>query len=265
MEASATRNEEGVKNNGLIQPRYPVYTTTDSNLLEGKWTFVFSSVKPTKVLMDDARFSSIGYKPTNPGEIIDSLEGGIRHFALEAVDASRDPYVTDSRIWGGIVQRVRHYRVAALTRTSLDLDDIFKCSWNLLGYPSWRRRYRTNRQTLQAMILYADCDLCVSVDKGLDEPLTVYTKSPPWVARTEQLKRRWKKMRSRVQRVKTRFVKESEDDDGPIGVLQDNTVWLEYDKDETKIRVVKLEIGPPDEEAWEGEEGPFNNLAANGC
>ena len=60
-------------------------------------------------------------------------------------------------------------------------------------------------------------------------------------------------------------MKESEDDDGPIGVLQDNTVcWLEYDKDETKVRVVKLgEIGPPDEEAWEGEEDPFNNLAAN--
>lgn len=114
------------------------------------------------------------------------------------------------------------------------------------------------------MILYADCDLCVSVDKGLDEPFTVYTKSPPWVARTEQLKHRWKKMRSRVQRVKSRFVKESEDDDGPIGVLQDNTVWLEYDKDKTKIRVVKLgEIGPPDEEAWEGDEDPFNNLAAN--
>jgi hypothetical protein len=64
MEASATRNEEVVKNDGLIQPRYPVYTTTDSNLLEGKWTFVFSSAKPAKVLMD-ARFSSIGYKPTN--------------------------------------------------------------------------------------------------------------------------------------------------------------------------------------------------------
>jgi hypothetical protein len=73
-------------------------------------------------------------------------------------------------------------------------------------------------------------------------------------------------MRSRVQRVKNRFVKESEDDDGPIGVLQDNTGWLEYDKDETKIRVVKLgEIGLPNEEAWEGDDDPFNNLAANDC
>ena len=245
----------------LVQSN-PVSTTTDSNLLEGKWTFVFSSAKPAKVLMDDARFN-IGYKPTTPGEIIGSLEGGIRNFALETVDASQDPFVTDSRTWGGVVQRVRHYRVAALTRTSLDLD-IFKCTWNLLGYPFWRRRYRTNRQTLQSMILYADCDLCVSVDRGLEEPFTVYTKSPAWVARTEQLKRRWKKMRSRVQQLKSRFMKESEEDDGPIGVLQNNTIWLEYDKDETKIRVVKLgEIGPPDEEAWEGEADPFNNLAAD--
>ena len=101
MEASATRNEEVVKNDGLIQlqPRYPVSTTTDSNLLEGKWTSVFSSAKPAKLLMHNARFS-IGYKPTNPGEIIGPLEGGIRHFfALETVDASRDPYVTDSRTW----------------------------------------------------------------------------------------------------------------------------------------------------------------------
>lgn len=245
----------------LVQAN-PVSTTTDSNLLEGKWTFVFSSAKPAKVLLDQARFN-IGYKPTNPGEIIGSLEGGVRNFALETVHASQDPYVTDSKTWGGIVQRVRYYRVAALTRTSLDLD-IFKCAWKLLGYPFWIRRYRTNRQTMQAIILYADCDVCVSVDKGLDEPFTVYTKSPAWVARTEQLKRRWKKMQSRVQRVKSRLMKEPEEDEGPIGVLQDNSIWLEYDKDDTKIRVVKLgEIGPPDEEAWEGEADPFNNLAAD--
>ena len=240
----------------------PVSTTTDSNLLEGKWTFVFSSAKPAKVLMDDARFD-IGYKPTDSGEIIGSLEGGARRFVLETVDVSQDPYVTDSRTWGGVVQRVRHYRVAALTRTSLDLD-IFRCTWNLLGYPLWRKRYRTNRQTLQAKILYVDCDLCVSVDQGLDQPFTVYTKSPAWVARTEQLKRRWKKVRSRMQQVRTRFMKEFDDADGPIGVLQDNTLWLEYEKDNTKIRVVKLgEIGTPDEEAWEGEEDPFNNLGAD--
>jgi hypothetical protein len=65
--------------------------------------------------------------------------------------------------------------------------------WNLLGYPLWRKRYRTNRQTVQVKILYVDCDLCISVDQGLDQPFTVDTKSPAWVARTEQLKRKWKK------------------------------------------------------------------------
>lgn len=245
----------------LVQAN-PVFTTTDSNLLEGKWSFVFSSAKPAKVLTDTDRFG-IGYKSKTPGEIIGTLDGGARRFVLENLDESQDPYVTDRKTWSGVLQRVRYYRVAALTRTSLDLD-IFRCSWNLLGYPLWRKRYRTNRQTVQVKILYVDCDLCVSVDQGLDQPFTVYTKSPAWVARTEQLKRKWKKMRSQMHHIKSRFAKHSEENDGPIGVLQDNSIWLEYETDSTKIKVVKLgEIGPPDDEAWEGEEDPFNNLAAD--
>ncbi len=57
---------------------------------------------------------------------------------------------------------------------------------------------------------------------------------------------------------------ESDEGDGPMGVLQDNTIWLEYNKDNTGSREVKLgEIGPPDEEAWEGEAVPFDNLAVD--
>lgn len=45
----------------------PVSTTTDSNLLEGKWEFVFSSKKPARVLLDPDRFS-IGYESEFPGK-----------------------------------------------------------------------------------------------------------------------------------------------------------------------------------------------------
>jgi hypothetical protein len=242
----------------------PVSTTTDSNLLEGRWTFVFSSAKPAKILLDVARFQ-IGYKPTNEENkvIIGSLEGSTRHFALEDVEISQDPYVKDSQTWAGVVQRVRHYRVAALTRTYIEMD-IFRCTWKLLGYPMWQRRYRTNRQTLRARILYIDCDLCVSVDQSLDEPFTVYTKSRAWVARTEQLKRQWKKMMSKMEQVKLRFRNHIAEGTEPIGLLPDNSIWLEYDTEQTRLKVVKLgQLGPLDEYAWEGEEDPFNNLSAN--
>jgi hypothetical protein len=242
----------------------PVSTTTDSNLLEGKWTFVFSSAKPAKILMDVARFQ-IGYKPADKESkvIIGSLQGSTRHFALEDVDIFQDPYVKDSQTWAGVVQRVRHYRVSALTRTCIEMD-IFCCTWKFLGYPIWQRRYRTNRQTIRARILYIDCDLCVSVDQSLDEPFTVYTKSRAWVARTEQLKRQWKKMISKMEQFKMRFRKQILESNEPIGLLPGNTKLLEYDSERTRIKVVKLgELGPLDEYAWEGEEDPFNNLSAN--
>ena len=178
------------------------------------------------------------------------------------MDVAQVPYVTDNRNWAGLGQKVQHYSVAALTRTSIDLD-IFKITWKLMGYPIWRRRYRSNRQTLQSTILYVDCDLCVSVDQGMDQPFTVFTKSPAWAARTEQLKRKWKKMQSRMEKMKKKLVKKALEEDGPIGVLQDNSIWLEYDTENTKIRVVKLgELGPPDERAWEGEQDPCTTLAA---
>lgn len=269
----------------------PVYTTTDSNLLEGKWTTVFSSVKPAQVLLDDDRFG-MGYEKTTSATqkasidyVVGKTAGGMRQFILENLDLSQDPFVVDKQGNNPLFGHVNYYRVASLTRQSLDLV-LFRKTWKVFGYPLWVRRYRTvmssqlQQTTMQVQILYLDSDLCISVnhpmgggsnDKDNQQPFTVYTKSPAWVARTETMKRHLRQVRSRFGRIRGKLSKSKralEDAEALAArnaVLNDKTMWLEYEKGESKLRVVKLgDVGEEDDElAWEGETDPFVHLSPN--
>eukprot|EP00545_Synedropsis_sp_CCMP1620_P011397 CAMPEP_0119008434 /NCGR_PEP_ID=MMETSP1176-20130426/3687_1 /TAXON_ID=265551 /ORGANISM="Synedropsis recta cf, Strain CCMP1620" /LENGTH=625 /DNA_ID=CAMNT_0006960761 /DNA_START=54 /DNA_END=1927 /DNA_ORIENTATION=- len=270
----------------------PVYTTTDSNLLEGEWSTVFSSNKPAQVLLDDARFGVAGYESEVAGDVVGQTHpGGSRQFILENLEPSQDPFVVDkqkgSKLLLGLFGAVHnYYRVASLTRQSLDLV-LFRKTWKLFGYPLWVRRYRTvmasqlQQTTLQVQILYLDSDLCISINlpTGSDgtvqenhaQPFTVYTKSPAWIARTEKMKRQFRKVRSRVKRIKGRISKDKTILEGEEAaaarqaVLNDSSMWLEYDKGDTKMKVVKLgDYGDDENEpAWEGENDPFVHLSPN--
>lgn len=243
----------------------PVYTTTDSNLLEGPWEFVFDSKKPASVLLDEARFGP-GYKSKvgsddSSDDIVGTTEHGVRRFILEDLEQSQDPFVVDcKRYWLGL-SRVKYYRVKSLTRTTLDLN-IFRTTWKFCNWPLLRKRYRTMQATSQVKILYVDTDLCITASSSLEEPFTVYTKSPEWVARTQQLKRRWKKMRSQVTHIKDRFHKK-DDSMAPIAPTEPS-MWVEYSTDDARLRVVKLGgVDGEEDVAWEGESDPFVHLNAD--
>jgi hypothetical protein len=258
----------------------PVYTTTDSNLLEGKWSTVFSSNKPAQVLLDDARFG-VNYKheKSDQGGGKITHGGSSRHFILEDLELSQDPFVVDKErtIFGS----AKYYRVSSLTRQSLDLV-LFRKSFQIFGYPLWVKRYRTvmasqlQQTTIQVQILYLDSDLCITVNQPVaagksgsrdnQQPFTVYTKSPAWVARTQQMKRKFRRIRSSLNRMKRRLMKERSEFEEAVearnAVLNDDSMWLEYNKGDTKVRIVKLgDYTERNEPAWEGETDPFNHLS----
>mmetsp|Transcript_18843 Transcript_18843/g.27862 ORF Transcript_18843/g.27862 Transcript_18843/m.27862 type:complete len:523 (+) Transcript_18843:126-1694(+) len=247
----------------------PVSTTTDSNLLEGKWEFVFSSKKPAYVLLDPDRFS-IGYEKGIVGDIVGTTRGSSRLFILESLEVNQNPYVVDEKP-SGIFDRKRHYSVSSLTRTSLGLD-LQRCTWNLFGIPFWSRQSIDDASNpVDLKILYVDSDICISVEQNMNQPFTIYTRSDAWITRAQQLKRKWRKIRalatklkirSRVMRLRTRLRtrlrKESTREDS------DGAAWIDYDADSGTVRLIKLgDFDYPNDPAWEGEADPFVHLPAD--
>ena len=128
-------------------------TTTDSNLLEGSWEFVFSSTKASDIV-DPSRFVLIrteqGSKQANAngknkvsvasankeavgpvesrpwairsGQSENPLRSLTRKIYLEELKDDEDPYVVDTTSYmGGLWSVQRKYDVTALSRTALDL------------------------------------------------------------------------------------------------------------------------------------------------
>lgn len=200
------------------------------------------------------------------GDIVGATKGSSRLFILESLEINQSPYVVDEKPYG-ILDCTRHYNVASLTRTSLDLG-LQRSTWNLFGVPVWCRRYIANTiNPVDLKILYVDSDICISVENNMNQPFTIYTKSSAWTTRVQQLRRKWKrirafarkfKIRSRVMRFRTRFTKESDMENS------DSTAWLEYDSDNGTIRLIKLgDFDYEDDLAWEGEADPFVHLPAD--
>jgi len=250
----------------------PVYTTTDSYLLEGQWTFVFRSKKPARVLMDPDRFVS-EYESKIPGDIVGETRSGSRKFVLESLEADQDPFVVDKkRYYFGILEREHVFDVTSLTRTSLELD-LFQRTWKLFGrFPLWRSQYNNNNkippteEKMNLKILYVDSDLCISTTNGnMDSPFTIYTRSDAWTARTQRLKRKWRSLQSRViTRLQPRLrrwnnkVRRSQDNDNSV-----NTRTPLNSKISTMIGMGNLDDGMNNNDAaWEGDMDPFVNLPA---
>jgi len=266
--SSSSRTNLNKEQQDMIEEKFaalcqanPVYTTTDSYLLEGQWTFVFSSKKPARVLMDPDRFEN-EYKTEIPGDVVGETRSGSRQFVLESLEADQDPYVLDKkRYYYGIFERERVYDVMSLTRTSLDLD-LSQRTWKLVGrFPLWRTRYNKMTPTeimgTNLKILYVDSDLCISTEENMDNPFTIYTRSDAWNIRTQKLNGRWKSLRSRVTACLHPFRKRSHNEnnndvDTKKGLPQSsNTSTLIGlgDFDDTKNNA-----------AWEGEMDPFVNV-----
>jgi len=117
----------------------PVSTTTDSNLLDGRWHLAYSSV------------------PVKHTSMVVSLEN--------LPDLEQPHVVEEGR------RRKKFYSVEALTRTTLVLE-LRQVRWKM-GFLKLRKNAR-RREVREIRVEYLDGDLCICTEK---EGYWVYTKS----------------------------------------------------------------------------------------
>lgn len=183
----------------------PVSTTTDSNLLDGEWSFAFATNSASTIL-DTSRFLLSKTKridsPDNNGNVA-TVRGGpwrfragktenpfrssTRQIYLENLIGDENAHIIDeTRLLGGLFQIRIRYDVYGLTRTALDLD-MTESESKLFGFRvngNNRDDFKGTKQgqPLEIQVLYLDNDLCIcTTGAGLDGPLHVYTKSDSWV------------------------------------------------------------------------------------
>lgn len=193
----------------LVQAN-PVSTTTDSNLLDGSWSFAFATNSASTIL-DTSRFllsktKRVAAATQNnsfvKGESVGSGRGGpwrfrsgrtenpfrssTRQIFLENLDDSENAHIIDeTRLMGGLFQSRIRYDVYGLTRTSIDLDmtESESICFGMCVNSSTRVDFKGTKQgkPLEIQVIYLDSDLCIcTTGEGLDGPLHVYTKSDTW-------------------------------------------------------------------------------------
>ena len=197
----------------------PVSTTTDSNLLDGEWSFAFATNSASTIL-DTSRFllsktkrvdartsgeNTIAKRNDSVGNNINAVSvrrcpwrfrsgktenpfrSSTRQIYLENLEGDENAHIIDTtRVLGGLYQISQRYDVYGLTRTALDLD-MTESESTILGLcvkSNSKQDFKGKKQgqPLEIQVLYLDTDLCIcTTGAGLDGPLHVYTKSDLWV------------------------------------------------------------------------------------
>lgn len=184
----------------------PVSTTTDSNLLDGEWSFAFATHSASTIL-DTSRFLLSKTKRTDQsannsnekqlnrggpwsfraGKTDNPFRSSRREIYLENLTGDENAHIIDeTRILGGVYRTSRRYDVYGLTRTAIDLD-LIESESKLFGICVGSKdkadfKGTAEGQPLEIQVLYLDTDLCIcTTGAGMDGPLHVYTKSESWV------------------------------------------------------------------------------------
>ncbi|KAL7549130.1 hypothetical protein ACHAWF_012398 [Thalassiosira exigua] len=196
----------------LVQAN-PVSTTTDSNLLDGEWSFAFAT-NSASVILDTSRFllsktkridhrsDKINAGSDNESKAVairgspwrfrggkteNPFRSSTRQIFLENLRGDENAHIVDeTSVLGGLFQIGRRYDVFGLTRTALDLDltqsESKLCGFLVNGKDMDDFKGTELGNPLEIQILYLDSDLCIcTTGAGLDGPLHVYTKSDLWV------------------------------------------------------------------------------------
>ena len=182
-------------------------TTTDSNLLDGEWSFAFATHSASSIL-DTSRFllshpkrvekseyegkNTVTVRGGGPwnfraGKIENPFRSSTRQICLENLSGVENAHIVDeTRVLGRMFRTSRRYDVFGLTRTALDLD-LTESESKLFGFFSNSKTRDDFKGTklgnpVEIQILYLDTDLCIcTTEAGLDGPLHVYTKSDLWL------------------------------------------------------------------------------------
>ncbi|KAL3796653.1 hypothetical protein HJC23_009953 [Cyclotella cryptica] len=278
----------------LVQAN-PVSTTTDSNLLDGEWSFAFATNSASKILdtsrfllskskRKQAEFDKIKVKSDNlaftvrggpwrfkSGKTENPFRSSTRQIFLENLSDDEDAHIVDeTSILGGLYHIRQRYGVFGLTRTALDLD-LMESETRFLGIPFQRKSTDDFKGTkygapLEVQILYLDTDLCIcTTGLGLEGPLHVYTKSDLWVS--GGAKRKLRLLARTASWVSTL--------QSPFRIRQKMNKLFARNKPRatTPDSVLKaLNIGElninedgttKEDASWDGEDDPFYHLNAN--
>jgi hypothetical protein len=274
----------------LVQAN-PVSTTTDSNLLDGQWSFAFATNSASKIL-DTSRFLlsktkrkeakfKVETKSDNQsvtvrggpwrfksGKTENPFRSSTRQIFLENLSDDEDAHIVDeTRVLGGLYHIKQRYGVFGLTRTALDLD-LVQGESRLFGLTLKRKYPEDFKGTkygapLEVQILYLDTDLCIcTTGLGLEGPLHVYTKSDLWV--TGGAKRKLRLLARTVSWVSTL--------ESPFHIRQKLSKMFTRDKPKAMapgsvlkaINIGELKINEDgttkEDPSWDGEDDPFHHL-----
>lgn len=257
-----------------------VKCTTDSNLLDGQWTFAFGSRQSAAALMDPNRFDIAARRTTKTQAVKSAKTEGLFHsssrtFCLENMDDDEDAHMLDrTRYFAGMFGKVRRYNVARLTRTTLMLEPSTQQTY-FCGKRIREKKAKEQSQQMEDLrILYVDNDLCLSTSGDLaTSPFYVYTKSKEWVGRTQRMKRGARRVFGAMRRVRNSFfniiflrrrirkavVAKVTSDDSAAS----DRILVDIDDESKRLTVLKLGDLENDAKAWEGEEDPFVHLSAD--
>lgn len=256
-----------------------VKCTTDSNLLDGEWTFAFGSRQSAAALMDPNRFDFAARRtPYTQVAKHAKREGSFRtmtrSFYLEDMLDEEDAHVLDkTRNFGGMLGSVRRYNVTRLTRTSLKLAPCSR-EWFLFGKRIREKKPQESSNQLEDLrILYVDNDLCLTASEDLDaSPFYVYTRSKAWVGRGQRMKRNVRRVLSAMARVRRSFfsilfLRKRVTDAVVAKVTAKDSLasrmLVDIDDDSKRLTVLKLGDLENDASAWDGEDDPFVHLSAD--
>jgi len=269
----------------LVQAN-PVSTTTDSNLLDGEWSFAFATNEASTIL-DTSRFllsktkriedddDNVNEKKEvtarggpwsfRAGKTENPFRSSTRQIYLENLDIRENAHIIDeTRVLGGLFQISQRYDVYGLTRTAIDLD-LVESESNLFGICTNSEdkddfKGTKKGEPLEIQIIYLDNDLCIcTTGLGLSGPLHVYTKSDLWVTGGAKRKLRligktlsWISQMQSPLRIRQRLVN--------IFTKKNTKAVLKANPDLQAINIGELETN--EDQVWDGEDDPFMHLSA---
>jgi len=256
-----------------------VKCTTDSNLLDGEWTFAFGSRQSASALMDPNRFDFAARRTpytqvTKSAKKESPFRSSTRTFYLEDMLEEEDAHVLDrTRYFGGIFGSARRYNITRLTRTSLKLDPCTQ-QWSLFGKCIREKKSQEPSQRMEDLrILYVDNDLCLSASDDLEKsPFHVYTKSKAWVGRKQRMKRNARRVFNALARVRRSFFSvlflRKRVQDAVVARVKakdsrSSRMLVDIDDETKRLTVLKLGDLENDANAWDGEDDPFVHLTAD--
>lgn len=270
----------------LVQAN-PVSTTTDSNLLDGEWSFAFATNSASTIL-DTSRFLLSKTKRTDAhdndgnasnviggpwrfraGKTENPFRSSTRQIYLENLVGDENAHIVDeTRVLGGLFQTSCRYDVYGLTRTALDLD-VTESESKLFGFllnSNSRADFKGTKQgqPLEIQVLYLDNDLCIcTTGAGLDGPLHVYTKSDLWVTGKAQRKLRliaktasWISTRQSPMRIRQRILN---------AFSKTKEIPKRASPESRGVNIGELDINEDgttmEDPAWDGPDDPFIHLS----